>query len=96
MCIIIVSHRFNVNPDNIATPIASSLGDVVTLAILSGFGTLFHDNKEYTGVPIAIVTIYVILIPIFVYICYKNEFVKETLYQGWVPIIAAMLISTYV
>lgn len=94
MCIIIVSHRFNVNPDNIATPIASSLGDVVTLAILSGFGTLFHDNKEYTGVPIAIVTIYVILIPIFVYICYKNEFVKETLYQGWVPIIAAMLIST--
>ena len=37
--IIIVAKRFNVNPDNIATPIAASLGDVVTLAILSGFGT---------------------------------------------------------
>ncbi len=27
MFIIIASHRFNINPDNIATPIASSLGD---------------------------------------------------------------------
>ncbi len=27
-------------------------------------------------------------------ICYKNEFVKETLYQGWVPVISAMLIAS--
>lgn len=94
MAIIIASHRFNVNPDNIATPIASSLGDVVTLAILSGFGTLFHENQEYHFIPITIISIYVVLIPIFAYICYHNEFVKETLHQGWIPIIAAMLISS--
>lgn len=26
---------------------------------------------------------------------YKNEFVKETLYQGWTPVIIAMLISSF-
>ena len=47
MIIIIISHRFNVNPDNIATPIASSLGDVVTLAILAGVGSfLFELSNE--------------------------------------------------
>lgn len=31
-----------------------------------------------------------------VYYCNKNEFVKETLYNGWLPIIIAMLISRQV
>ena len=34
--VILLSKRFHVNPDNIATPIAASLGDLVTLALLSG------------------------------------------------------------
>ena len=33
--IILVSKPLNVNPDNIATPIAASLGDLVTLTFLS-------------------------------------------------------------
>lgn len=94
MGIIIISHKKNVNPDNIATPIASSLGDVVTLAILSGFGTFLYINKQYIAIPITIIIIYIILIPVFIYISYKNEFVCETLKQGWVPIIMAMLISS--
>ena len=36
MCaIVLLSNRYNCNPDNIATPIAASLGDSVTLSILS-------------------------------------------------------------
>ena len=33
--IIVVSRRLSINPDNVATPIAASLGDLVTLALLS-------------------------------------------------------------
>ncbi len=44
--------------------------------------------------PIIIISIYIALIPLFIYFCYTNEFVKETLHQGWVPIITAMLISS--
>ena len=41
MCLIVIgSAHYKCNPDNIATPIAASLGDSVTLAILSVTGNL--------------------------------------------------------
>ena len=32
---IVGSHKIKINPDNIATPIAASLGDLITLTILA-------------------------------------------------------------
>lgn len=34
--VIIGSRKIGINPDNVATPIAASLGDLITLALLSG------------------------------------------------------------
>ena len=43
MCsVIILSKKYGVNPDNVATPIAASLGDLVTLALLSYFCDFLH------------------------------------------------------
>jgi solute carrier family 41 len=36
--VIVLSHKCKLNPDNIATPIAASLGDLTTLTILAGIG----------------------------------------------------------
>lgn len=36
--VVVISHKCKLNPDNIATPIAASLGDLTTLAILAGIG----------------------------------------------------------
>lgn len=36
--VIVISHKCKINPDNIATPIAASLGDLTTLAILASIG----------------------------------------------------------
>ena len=36
--VVVVSHKCKINPDNIATPIAASLGDLTTLGILAGIG----------------------------------------------------------
>jgi solute carrier family 41 len=36
--VIVCSHKCKINPDNIATPIAASLGDLTTLAILASIG----------------------------------------------------------
>jgi solute carrier family 41 len=38
-----VSRKFNINPDNVATPVAASLGDLVTLAILSYSANILHN-----------------------------------------------------
>lgn len=43
MFVIIMSKKFNINPDNVATPIAASLGDLVTLTILSYLCTFLYD-----------------------------------------------------
>ena len=36
--VIVCSHKCKINPDNIATPIAASLGDLTTLAVLASIG----------------------------------------------------------
>lgn len=43
--VIIASHKFHVNPDNVATPVAASFGDLLTLSLLAGTGTFFNDYK---------------------------------------------------
>ena len=94
MFIIIISRNCRINPDNIATPIASSLGDLVTLAILSGIGTFLYIYRDLIYIHIVLIILFLLLIPLQAYYCYTNEFVKETLYHGWIPIIIAMFISS--
>ena len=43
MIVIILSRRVNVNPDNVATPLAASLGDLVTLTFLAYFCSWFYE-----------------------------------------------------
>ena len=40
--VVLLSRRLKVNPDNIATPIAASLGDLTTLALLAGVGSVLY------------------------------------------------------
>ncbi|RNA38478.1 solute carrier family 41 member 1-like isoform X1, partial [Brachionus plicatilis] len=94
MFIIILSSKFKINPDNIATPIAASLGDVVTLGILSSIGTLFYQYRNLIYIHCVIIAIYILLIPFLAKYCYGNSFVNETLYKGWTPVIIAMVISS--
>lgn len=37
--VIIASRKIGINPDNVATPIAASLGDLITLSLLAGIST---------------------------------------------------------
>lgn len=43
VAVILLSHKFNCNPDNMATPLAASIGDVVSLTMLSFIATLLYD-----------------------------------------------------
>lgn len=42
--VIILSRHCRINPDNVATPIAASLGDITSLALLSWVATLLYDS----------------------------------------------------
>lgn len=45
VCIVIGARKLGLNPDNIATPIAASLGDLITLSILALVSSFFHKHR---------------------------------------------------
>lgn len=54
--VIVASRKVGINPDNVATPIAASLGDLITLSLLAGISTglykeLGNGNDEHTLFP---------------------------------------------
>ena len=52
IAVILFSRKCGINPDNVATPIAASLGDLTTLALLSGIsGFLYKCIGEWLSVP---------------------------------------------
>ncbi|MGH0169227.1 UNVERIFIED_CONTAM: hypothetical protein FKN15_056704 [Acipenser sinensis] len=43
--VVIASRKLGINPDNVATPIAASLGDLITLSLLAGISTALYKYK---------------------------------------------------
>ena len=42
--VILLSRKCKINPDNVATPIAASLGDLITLSLLAWISNLLFKN----------------------------------------------------
>lgn len=42
--VIIGSKKMGINPDNVATPIAASLGDLITLLLLAGVSSTLYNH----------------------------------------------------
>ena len=43
--VILLSRKCNINPDNVATPIAASLGDLTTLGLLAWIASVLYNAK---------------------------------------------------
>ncbi|KAI7889591.1 uncharacterized protein EV154DRAFT_544471 [Mucor mucedo] len=94
MCaLIIICRKFDVDPDNIACPMASSTGDIVTLVLLATSASILQNQMESIFSTL-IFLIMLGLIPIFGLIVWRNSHVKDLLFAGWTPIILAMVISS--
>eukprot|EP00096_Caligus_rogercresseyi_P000961 TRINITY_DN11546_c0_g1_i1.p1 TRINITY_DN11546_c0_g1~~TRINITY_DN11546_c0_g1_i1.p1 ORF type:complete len:508 (-),score=151.65 TRINITY_DN11546_c0_g1_i1:480-2003(-) len=95
IAVILLSKRLKLNPDNIATPIAASLGDLTTLALLSWIAQLLYDDldKDKWLAP-TIIVFYICLIPLAAWLAYRNEHTSRVLANGWTPVLMAMVISS--
>ncbi|KAF7721141.1 hypothetical protein EC973_005364 [Apophysomyces ossiformis] len=95
MCaLIILSRKYRIDPDNIACPMAASLGDVVTLGVLAGCAQLLLVHLD-SMLSLWFLVAMIISLPFFAKAVWKNIYVKDLLYSGWTPIILAMLISSF-
>lgn len=94
VAVISLSRRYSVNPDNVATPIAAALGDLVTLSLLAAVASVLHSSAVTSPIIIAILVGYIMLIPVCASIARGNAHTSEILRHGWSPVLAAMVISS--
>lgn len=93
-----ISRRCHVNPDNIATPIAGSLGDLTTILILAAISSALSTNLESSDqllLPPLLLFLVLVVVPIWCYVAHNNKYTRDVLYSGWMPVIGAMVISSF-
>ncbi|XP_048212297.1 solute carrier family 41 member 3 isoform X2 [Perognathus longimembris pacificus] len=94
VCIVMGARKLGVNPDNIATPIAASLGDLITLSILALVSSFLYQHRDaWYLAPLACAGL-VALTPLWVAVAQQNPPVVNILKFGWLPIVLAMVISS--
>ncbi|XP_066554471.1 solute carrier family 41 member 1 isoform X2 [Amia ocellicauda] len=92
--VIIGSRKVGINPDNVATPIAASLGDLITLSLLAGVSSTLYQYKDQWYLSLLVCIFFIALIPIWVVVARRSPQIKEVLKSGWQPVIVAMSISS--
>ncbi|KAM7423146.1 hypothetical protein PAMA_010934 [Pampus argenteus] len=94
VAVIVGSRKVGINPDNVATPIAASLGDLITLSLLAGVSSVFFCNRDMWYLPPVVCGFFLLLIPVWVIIARQSQPIREVLKSGWQPVILAMSISS--
>ncbi|XP_036433528.1 solute carrier family 41 member 2 [Colossoma macropomum] len=93
--VIVGSKKTGINPDNVATPIAASFGDLITLAILAWISQgLYNCLDSHPYVSSLVCAFFMCLTPVSMVISSKHPVSRQLLYSGWEPVITAMLISS--
>ncbi|XP_035622194.2 solute carrier family 41 member 2-like [Oncorhynchus keta] len=93
--VIVGSKKTGINPDNVATPIAASFGDLITLAILAWISQgLYNCLDSHPYVSSLVCAFFLSLTPVWMVISSKHPASRTLLYSGWEPVITAMVISS--
>ncbi|KAF7695777.1 solute carrier family 41 member 1 [Silurus meridionalis] len=93
--VIIGSRKVGINPDNVATPIAASLGDLITLSLLAGISSTLYHYRDVWYVSPLVCVFFLALIPLWVLVARRSVQIREVLRSGWQPVIVAMSISSF-
>lgn len=95
--VIVVSHKVNIDPDNVAAPIAASLGDMTTAALLAVIAQSIYlqsleDEMPYLSV--VIILLFFAMLPIWINVASTNPYTANVITSGWLPIGIAVIISS--
>ncbi|KAK9297880.1 hypothetical protein QLX08_008545 [Tetragonisca angustula] len=96
IAVIMISYRCKMNPDNLATPLAASFGDVVSITVLSAIASaLFNRMTVDPWILYVILGCYFLILPFWIYVVLKNKYTRNVLTSGWVPVLSALFISGF-
>uniref|UniRef100_A0A8C9AFT2 Solute carrier family 41 member n=1 Tax=Prolemur simus TaxID=1328070 RepID=A0A8C9AFT2_PROSS len=95
VCIVMGARKLGVNPDNIATPVAASLGDLITLSILALVSDFFYGRRDSRFLMPVVCLGLMALTPLWLLVAKQSPPVVKVLKFGWVPIVLAMVVSSF-
>ncbi|XP_037579096.1 solute carrier family 41 member 3-like isoform X1 [Dermacentor silvarum] len=93
--VVLVARRCGLNPDNVAAPIAASLGDLTTLTLLSTISSRLLIWKDSPLMTPGVVVLSLLLLPLWFFLAFKHENTRSVLKVGWPPILAAVMVSSF-
>uniref|UniRef100_A0A915AEQ7 SLC41A/MgtE integral membrane domain-containing protein n=1 Tax=Parascaris univalens TaxID=6257 RepID=A0A915AEQ7_PARUN len=93
--VVVLSSKCGINPDNVSSPIAASIGDLITLAVLVGAGSLMLPTctEQQCLFSLAIAVGIILVTPMLSYFAISTENTKGVLLYGWWSIVAGALIG---
>ncbi|XP_022650889.1 solute carrier family 41 member 1-like [Varroa destructor] len=91
--VLAISRKLRINPDNVVAPLASSIGDISTLALFACISNLMFALKDHIYFLIATKCLLIIICPIWGYLGCQSSDVRVHLQQSWLPILLALCIS---
>lgn len=95
--VIVGSHRIRIDPDNIASPVAASLGDMTTAALLAVIAhSIYHysENQRLPYLALIITLLFVGMLPVWISVARTNPYTSDVITRGWTPIVIAVFISS--
>ncbi|GLB35589.1 putative divalent cation transporter [Lyophyllum shimeji] len=94
MCtLIVLCRKYGRDPDNIAPPVASCLGDLVTLCFVGVTSSILIIVIN-TPIPFIVGILVVVFATACLIYTIRNKHVRPLLGQGWTPLFGAMAISS--
>ncbi|CAG7827126.1 unnamed protein product [Allacma fusca] len=91
--VIVLSSKVSVNPDNVATPLAASVGDVSSLAVLSGMASVLYANLDSKPwLCPTIIGFFAMIIPLLLFLTYRDKENAKILNSSWPRILISMVI----
>lgn len=95
--VIVGSHKANIDPDNIASPVAASLGDMTTAALLAVIAHSIYSYSENQRMPylaLIITLLFIGMLPVWMSVARNNPYTADVITKGWTPIVIAVFISS--
>lgn len=95
--VIVGSHRCRIDPDNIASPVAASLGDMTTAALLAVIAhSIYHysENQRLPYLALVITLLFIGMLPVWISVARNNPYTSDVITKGWTPIVIAVFISS--
>lgn len=97
--IIQVSSYLNINPDNVASPLASALGDMTAIILCTFLADLLFTtmiSDVFYWFTACIIIFYFLMIPVWIWMSLDEPHTRKVLLEVlyWYPLLAAMLLSS--